>query len=177
MEQTQSSQQQAATNSAYTASNSLKLRLDTQHLLEQIELNLKGYKEVIRVDAKTGIPQVDRIRIGEPKANDLGIQEILRWLNNVINPAVVQGNYKEERYQDDLYRIRVSLAQDLMTNLDRYGINENDYEGIIDSFMATIRPFLSRLIDNKERESYEATIHSIESNTIKEKGGIRLPFT
>jgi len=173
-------QDQAAmfsSNQQYNSESTLKIRLDTAILIERFELNLKGFKEVVR-EGENGQVTVQKIKIGETKANDAGIQEILRWLEGVLDPAVVQGNYTDERYLADIYRIRVGLAVDLMINLNTFEIKEEDFEGIIDSIMAVIRPFLSRLLDNKERESYETTIKSSESNIIRERGGgLKLPFT
>lgn len=166
-----------SSNQHYNSESALKIRLDTASLIERFELNLKGYKEVVRQD-DGGKIVIQAVKIGEAKANEAGIQEILRWLEGILDPAVVQGNYTEDRYLKDLYRIRTSIAVDLMINLNTFQIKEEDYEGIIDSMMAIIRPFLSRLLDNKERESYETTIRSSESNIIQEKGGgMKLPFT
>jgi len=165
-----------SSNQHYNNESALKIRLNTAALIERFELNLKGFKEVIQQD-ENGKVSVQIVEIGEAKANDAGIQEILRWLEGVLDPAVVQGNYSEERYLADLYRIRIGLAVDLMINLNTFEIKEEDFEGIIDSIMAIIRPFLSRLLDNKERESYETTIKSSENSIIQEKGGLKMPFT
>ena len=52
-------------------------------------------------------------------------------------------------------------------------IDEDNYEVIIDSIMVLIIPFISRLIDNEERNSYAASIKAVESNILNQsKGGL-----
>jgi hypothetical protein len=53
-----------------------------------------------------------------------------------------------------------------------WNIDYNDVEIIIDSIMNMVEPFLSRLIDNKERESYSNSARVIENNTIEKNKGM-----
>jgi hypothetical protein len=59
-----------------------------------------------------------------------------------------------------------NLSCNIMINLDRWDIDENDYDHITDSIISSIQMFVSRLIDNKERDSYNATMRSVENNTV-----------
>ena len=59
-------------------------------------------------------------------------------------------------------------------NYDTWGIKDTDIGLIIDTFMQTIEPFMSRLIGDGERKSYSQTMKVSENNTIKENGGFNL---
>ena len=109
--------------------------------------------------------------MGKPKANDEGIQSLLNWIRTIVNPQVVQGNFPTDSpshstmYENYVFWNRVDLAQMVVVNLYKWNLNTKDANVIIDSIMNMIEPFMTRLIDNKERESYEATIQHKESTT------------
>lgn len=175
MQQQQNAQGTYANNQASVTASALRLRLDTKSLLEEIELFLKGYKLVLKEQKGKIVTQ--KIKIGEPKANAEGIQGVLNRLTLILNPSIVQGNYDDDRYKFEIASIRRSMAKSMMINLHNWEIKETNYMEIIDSIMTAVKAYLSRLIDNKERESYEATLRTIESAVTKEGGGFKLPFT
>ena len=53
-----------------------------------------------------------------------------------------------------------------------YEIEETEYQGIVDVFMASVKPIMSRCIDNEERRSYSETTRSTEAFSEKEKPSI-----
>ena len=53
-----------------------------------------------------------------------------------------------------------------MINLERWEIDPDDYNVLIDNLMLMLIPFLSRLIKNKERESLTETVGTIETAKI-----------
>ena len=163
-------------NQYYTSSTALQIRLDTTMLMENIELFLRGAKIVVEQDEATGKITTKRVSLGEAKANDRGIQSILNWMQLMLNPQVVQGNFPTDNsgqssmYEQYIYYARIDLSESLIVNCYNWEILDEDIDVIIDSIMNAIEPFMTRLIGNKERESYDATIKHLESNTIQEGG-------
>ena len=147
--------------------NIIQIRLDTQKLLEKIELFLKGSREVYSKD-ETGQIIVQHLKVGEPKANDEGIQSLLNWLNGTINAQVVQGNFPSTSSGDSpaynryIKEYHIELTELLILNIYNWGIKEGEINGIISFIMLLVQPFFSRLIGNKERESYSESLRSEE---------------
>ena len=163
----------AVTNQGYEAASALQIRLNTTPVKDQIEAYLRGERLVQGTDVN-GQPVAELKQVGESKANQLGIQTIMSMIEAIFNPQVVQGNFDESFLQDYLFRIRMALATELMTNLHRYEIRIEEYNGIIAMLMSFIEPYMSRLLNNKERESYAQTLKSIETNNSSVRGGGRL---
>lgn len=154
-------------NLGSTDSSVLEIRLNTKQLLDRIHHYLKGTRVVIQMDEE-GNPVYIEENIGLPKANPAGIHSIMAWLESTINTQVVQGNFSsvDNELDNYLYSYRLDFAYYIMGNLPAWEIKESDFEGIIDMVMIQVRPFMSRLVDNKERDSYSQTIkHNESSNT------------
>ena len=161
-------------NSAFYGASALQIRLDTAKLVSQLQRYLSGAVEVLEQDPQTGEVFTKIIKTGEQLANQKGIQFILGRVESIINPQNVQGNFKDdEDYWKYLTDRRERLACGLMLNLRPFGIKEEHYHGIMDMVMSMVEPFMSRLLHNKERESYAQTIKSYESSTNERgRGGI-----
>lgn len=166
-------QTQATINRYAASASALQLRLDTQPLLDNIEIFLRGGKIIVEQDPKGKIKSRE-VKMGKPKANDLGIQGILNIVSSVINPQVVQGNFDEDLYNDFIYRFHINLATNIISNCPDWKIIDEDIDVIIDFIMPLVEAFTSRLIDNKERESYSDTIKHIEGAAQQNKGGFGL---
>ena len=156
MSETQEPSKQQANwtnNQGYNNANILALRLETQPTLEAMESFLKG---MIRVEAITadGAPTYEYHRLGVPKCNQSGLQAIMSHLHSVINSSVVQGNFKEADWRAKNGRHRKQFCKMLITNIKAWEIKDSDIEPICDQYMNLVYHFTSRLIDNKERESY-----------------------
>ena len=97
--------------------------------------------------------------------NDIGFQAIINKVSCLLNPQIVQGNWKEQdMYNKNIAELREDIATELMANLDTWGISENNYEYIVNTIMTTVKWFATRMFDNKERESYgTAKIGQIET--------------
>ena len=160
-------------NKYFNSASALQIRLETTHLIENIELFLRGAKIVIQQDEKGRI-QSRQVNMGMAKANAKGIQSILNHVQLVLNPQVVQGNFyvdgsgHSSMYEDYVYWARIELTKALVQNCYAWEVNEDDVDLIVDSIMAAVEPFMTRLIGNKERESYAETIRHNESNTLRE---------
>jgi len=164
-------------NKYYQSATALQIRLETSQMIENIEMFLRGAIIVVEQDEKTGKIKTRRVNRGQAKANDLGIQSILNWIQLILNPQVVQGNFPVDSpshstmYEEYIYNVRVDLTSMIVINCYNWKIIDEDIEMIIDSIMNAIEPFMTRLIDNKERESYVDTIKHVENNSVKEGKG------
>lgn len=164
-------------NLGYNSSSALQLRLDTTRIIEDIEMFLSGSRRITYIDPETKDIFTKTQRKGKPKANEQGVHAIMAILSSTINPSVVQGNFPADgsdyspMYEAYIYEFNEGIATTLMNNLNNWEIEQADYDVIIDFIMMMVIPFFTRLIKNKERESYEHTVRHTESNTVKEGGG------
>lgn len=156
-----------SSNASFVTENVLKMRLDTSHLLSDIESVLRGFETVVAQDEQGNLI-VQKVKTGVPKCNAKGVQGIKGRVGMIINPSVVQGNYKEDFYREEICRIRKSLAKHVMKNVFSWDVDEAEYEGIVDSIMDVVKPYLSRLINNKERDSYTNSIRHTENRSLKQ---------
>lgn len=160
-------------NKYFTSASALQIRLETNHLIENIELFLRGAKIVISQDEQGRI-ESKQISMGIAKANARGVQSILNHVQLILNPQVVQGNFyidgqgHSKQYEDYIFWSRIDLARAMVHNCYNWEMDEDDIDIIIDSILSAIEPFMTRLIGNKERESYGETMKHLEHNTLKE---------
>lgn len=173
-EQNQYNNNATSNNSQYVEYSALSIRLDVSRLIDQIEMFLRGQKEYAE-ENENGRVMVKKVSIGKPLANDIGIQNILNSIQSIVNNQSVQGNLTREEYKYMIYEIHVNLAYDLVRNSNNWDIKTTRVT-IMNNIMNLMQTFLSRLIDNEERNSYKETIKISESNTIKEgsKGFLNL---
>lgn len=158
-------------NEGYTNAGVISLRLDTNPLLEAIEANLKGNK-IIGYREENGIFEPVTATTGRPKMNNLGVQSVMTWLTPILSPHTVQGNYKTvDDLNEYLIRLEIDLFCYLMINIHEFNISEYEIDGITDMIINTCEPFFTRLIENKERESYGQSIVSRESRSLENNGG------
>lgn len=150
--------------------NVLQIRLDTQKLLMEIELFLKGRRISLGQDAQ-GYLKETLEESGQQLANSRGIQAIMGFLSSIVNPHVVQGNYKEEKYLAECAGIRKELAYLLVVGRVDWDIKQHHLQLIASYIMNAVKPFMSRLINNKERESYGQTMKVEERNITGGTGG------
>lgn len=146
-------------------SSVLEIRLHTKPILDQFETFVTGKQKFIVYDSD-GKPFVQEIVLTPPKANKLGQQVIINKVQNIINSAVVQGNFDEAKYEHYIDKVWGDLIDDLMINLYIWGIKIEDYNPLIDHIIDILIPFISRLLENKERESYAQSLRVSESSNI-----------
>ena len=158
--------------------SALQMRLNTRDALNNIEGFLRGYYITpVWVDKKNDFEMVKVPYAGggvEPKMNDLGINTTMAYLNAIFNNQTVQSNLHEKRYMYIISSIHEFLADTLMYNQSGFNLKEGDYLMIVRTIINMLELFLTRGIDNKERESYAATIKTFESNSISQRkaGGL-----
>lgn len=142
-------------NQGYNTANALHLRLNTDPLIYQFKIYLLGKDIITTENPKSG--QIEDVIVweGKPVVNQLGFQRIMQFMNLVINPQTVQGNFTtEDAYTDFLCRCRMDLATDLIVNKKRYALDSKDYPGLMSSIMRLIEIFMTRQIFNEERKGY-----------------------
>ena len=168
----------SSNNLGYNSASALSLRLNCEKLLTDIEDDLKGQRTVMRLkeDTETYYEQVESV--GEPLANEEGIRKIMSYFKTTINPQVVQGNFPSDgqgtskMFDDFIEDFLITLLDDVVANCWNWEIKEENIDSIINIARNMVIPFMTRLIDNKERESYEHTLTHKENNTVSnnEKG-------
>lgn len=140
----------------------IKYRLDTTEVLRDIELYLRSAKLMLK-KASDGTTYEVMEPVGHPLANEEGVQAIIGYLRLQLSSHNVQGNYDRPQYDNFIYEVNRDLAENLMINMIDWGVTDKNYTHIITSMMHTLQMFISRLIDNKERESYGQSLQSRES--------------
>ncbi len=156
----------AMMNNAQMANNSfLQYRLDTRPLMRDIEIFLSAQKLVLKQN-KDGQFYEDVDKFGEPMANKQGITALLNIMRlSMMNEHIVQGNLKREDYQNLLMNARKELTDHIIINCYEWGIDDTKLNVIIDSIMRFFKLFISRTIDNKERDSFMSQFFSKEMLT------------
>lgn len=163
-------------NKAINNYNLLQLRLDPSNIINEIKMFLNAEIEVVKQDDEGNFKR-EVISTGIPKANKKGIASILNWIQMTLNPQVVQGNFASnkqtgisEMYEQYIEEFQKDLGDMIYINIYDYDINENEAQSIIDAIMNLVKPFMTRLIDNKERESYGDTFREIINPNQQKRG-------
>lgn len=171
-----------AQNQLYSSSRNfitetaLQLRLDTKQILKDIDAFLKGGEYVDVTNEESGLTATVFQQTGEPKANKLGIQSISNFLKAIFNTAAVQGNFLDDRYDDYVKEVNISIAAIIITNSLKWGIEDDDIDYICDFIMLFVIPFFSRLIDNKEREGYAENLRTSETSSVTDMAAQKRKF-
>lgn len=139
----------------------IKLKLDTNPLLQNIETFLTA-KRVFTVRDENGQLFEEERVVGEPYANQIGVSAILSMVNARANNHTVQGNFKKDDFDNYICATRKEIAKEVVSNCYTWGIDETKMMMVVDNIMGCLKPFFSRTIDNKERESLTAQFHSRE---------------
>jgi hypothetical protein len=156
---------------SFATSDALRIRLDVSQLLQDIERDLRGEIIIITQD-DSGNVSTKRQKVGKKKANDSGIQVIMKFLKSLVNTAGIQGNLTPEAYETFLCNKHLEFSKRLWVNLYEYEIDYRDFDGIIEDCMSLVELVVSRTINNLERDSYNQTIKHSETATVEQKRGI-----
>lgn len=144
----------------------MKIRLDPAEILRDLELYLRSAK-IVSSDDRDGNYTEQVIQVARPMANEGGVQQIMGYLRFTISPQNVQGNLSWDRYDRLIFEISTDIATTIMTNRRNWDIRIEDYDILVNSIMHTVQMFISRLVDNKERESYTESMRTEERSLIK----------
>jgi len=148
------------------------MRLDTAPLLNDIK-NFLSSKEIQVYQDENGDWNEKLIQVGLPIANDEGIMRICNIVKMRINKDVVQGNLKEEHYWDFIARARKEITDALINKCYDWEVHDSNLDMIINEICALIEGYLTRPINNKEREGYGTQVQAKENTIIHQpRGGI-----
>ena len=145
--------------------NLASLRLDTNPLLTQVEAHLRSAKPFAAQD-EYGNLQIKYETVGEPLANELGINVIMSICRMHINSQTVQGNFKNDEFWEASADFLESFSESIVTNRHIWGIKVSNCKTIIDNVSSVVEKFHSRTIGNLERESYNRSTFQ-QTNTTK----------
>jgi len=152
-------------NSSYNDASILSLRLDTSPILNEIKHDLAGTKEIYKYTAE-GEPRLVVEQVAPPKMNEAGIHGIMSWLNQLLNSQMVQGNTQSfDHLNNKMAYLRQDLNDDMMNNFYKWELSLSSFEGIADKIVTSLKIFLSRTVNNAERNSFTHTMKHTESNT------------
>ena len=86
------------------------------------------------------------------------MEDIISYLEKMVNGHTVQGNISsEEIYNQKMLSISQNMTTHFMARRVEWGIDINDVDILIQNAIILIDLFLTRPIDNKERELYGIT--------------------
>jgi hypothetical protein len=163
-------------NQGFNSASALSIRLDTQGVIDNFQIYLRG-KDVRTVMDSNGKPKSVILWSGEAIVNDNGFQAIMRWLNLTLNSQVIQGNLLDEDYFGDyMMNLRKDIAMDLMINRQKYGIHIRNYQGIVAGFSNCAYLILTRPLFNKERDGMNNTIKVSETMNTQPSSSWSIPF-
>ena len=150
----QSMTQIASTNAGYIDNSSfMMMRVNTAALIDDIK-NFLGSRENIITYNKEGRPHEESRQVGVSLANPEGILKLCNIVRMTINQHTAQGNLKPDHYWDLLERARVEIAETIVRKCYDWEIHDSDINTVIDEILRLVELFLTRPIDNKERDSY-----------------------
>jgi hypothetical protein len=154
----------------------IKLKLDTSPLVERTKEFISG-KRTEYLEDKEGNIVSREIVVGQPYANEEGVRAIVNLTDMSANNHSVQGNLNREEYYNFISNTRKELTLAIVLNCYEWEIDETKLGMIIDNLMRFIKLFLSRTIDNKERESLMSQFQTREVITQPKKKGMMQDFT
>jgi len=131
----------------------LQYRLDTSKIIDQVKITLSGKLQQAFI-VGNGDLKVEEQIISDPLVNNRGFAAIVNYVSQNINNQVVQGNISEDYHANFCADLREDFSFLCTINMYEWDIKEHYFDYIVDTVINTIRLFLTRLIANKERESY-----------------------
>lgn len=153
----------------------ISYRLNTDPIIERLYAYLTGTQMISEKDER-GVASYHVRQVGYRIMNDQGAQHVVNYVQGLINPSTVQGNYKMEMYENHIERIHRSISKIVILNYPDWDMKIGDYNAVCDFIMNLAETYLSRLINNKERESYIPTQRIVESSRLTEQGPQRSGF-
>jgi hypothetical protein len=151
----------------------LQYRLNTDPIIQQVEISLSGKLTQYLTNSQTGEIVETSVEISSPKVNKEGFASIINYLRVHINNQTVQGNLDDDRFRDFIASVREDFAMILMINMYKWDIKDSDYQYICDSIADVIKLFLSRTLDNKERESYSMMKQETQTQRTQKGWGLQ----
>jgi len=151
----------------------LQYRLNTEAIIVQLEQTLTGELVNYIVNPENGDIIEKKQVISKPLVNREGYASIINFVKMLINNQTVQGNMKEYQYNEFIGSVREEFSFIIIVNQYRWNIEDTNIHYIIECVLNVIKVFLSRTLDNKERESYNTMRESSNVSRSQKGWGLR----
>jgi hypothetical protein len=156
-----------------TQDNTFIYRVEPRVLLEEMRHNLMG--EIFNPNNETW----DKGNF--PLLNQQGCDTIITIMRGKLNSAVVQGNSDQEMIYTICYQIKTNLIDLLYMRYEEFNCDFENWDTIVDLVDHAAFLFLTRTIEDKERQHHDSNVSYHESTiterpTQPENKSIRLPF-
>jgi len=160
-------------------SNTLKQRTDTSDLFLEFKLQLMGAYKIVesKTDPSTGeeikITKIKRKKNVRVPVNKQGVEDIVGYINRLVNNHTVMGNLHNNIDFNTLMRsISMNVVQDFISKRVSWQASVEDIKWIMSNSVHLIHLFLTRTIDHGEAksigESFKETRHSDVKPQIKD---------
>jgi len=143
-------------------------RIETEPLIEKIQLFLSSQKVEVTFDEKTQDWKQKVVTVGLPLANVEGIMRICNIVEMRVNSQTVQGNFEGDHYWDHISRARKEITETIVKKCYDWDVHDSNLNMIIDEICALIEVFLTRPINNKERDGYANSFVGKENTLIQQ---------
>lgn len=162
-----------STNMDHINNNSFMLRrIDTDPLLGKFRQDLSGSVTFLNQLEDGSFIQQESI-IGRPLASPEGVMRIMNLISMVVNDQTVQGNLNPDDYVEFMATFREEITDTIVKNCIDWDIQDKDLDSIINEIVRITYLFLTRPVQNKERESYQKEFQSREIvHTQPQKGAL-----
>lgn len=149
-------------NQEYVDNTSFMLaRIDTTQLISRMKRDISGTVVVLLQNEK-GDYYEEIKQIGRPLANPEGIMHICNLVEEITNSHTVQGNLDINHYYDFIPQVREEITDAIILNCYAWEIDDKDLGYIINKILRIVELFLTRPVNNKERESFQKEFKSSE---------------
>jgi hypothetical protein len=156
-------EQNQSYNHPFISESALEKRLGTSDILDNLSKYLTG-KQVYMVRIEGGTKKVED-KFGEPLVNEKGHQAIMGKAQSIINSPIAQGNLSWDLFHSQIMQMRQEFAYELVINQKNWAIDDDSLHYICNLVINAIKLFLTRPVENKERESYNNTMKVTETNS------------
>ena len=144
----------------------IQYRLNNQLVVQKFEDTLSGIKRDIIFDKEQNDYKEVVSVVNTPHINEVGKQAIIGYFSMLANSSTVQGNLSREQLNTELLYISRHVSKMLAKNGKLWECTANR-EMIHNQFLDHLNIFLTRPINNLERESY-LNVKQQESTIIKD---------
>lgn len=164
--------QNESANMDFNNASVLQVRLDTDPIIRQLEVTLKG--SILKVmQAEDGTIYDEEFKISEPMCNEIGYQAIINNVSAILNRQGLQSFLQDDqKYRDYVSRYYKRFITDLMRNRVRWGVEKQYFPVITHSVMNSIELILTQAIKGGTRQSISASTRVTESSSAGQKGSV-----
>jgi hypothetical protein len=156
--------------------STFKQRNDPSEILNRYKLQLMNayqVKETVRNEETGEIKDIIKIRFKKgtkPKANKQGIEDIISYLDKLINNHTVQGNITDmAQFNNKMLAIAQDITKHFMENKVTWNITLSDVEVMISNTINLVDLFLTRTLFNEERKGYGESFKDTTTREVKEQ--------